>query len=493
MGALKICYVASEVAPLAKVGGLADVSAALPKALGVAGHDVRVFMPLYRDIKAAPADFEPVAAVQDVPVRLGARSYSFSLYTTPVGGDALTVHCVHCPDLYDRPGIYTSDADEAQRFLLLSRAAFEACQRLGWAPDVIHCNDWQTAVMPLLLRTTYSWDQLFAGTKTVLGIHNLGYQGVFASAQLPEMGLEDGLSLLDSDDLRAGRVNLLKVGLTYADALTTVSPTYAQEIQTPAFGAGLDALLRHRRADLRGILNGIDTDEWDPATDRFLPHRYTLESIGDKAKNKAHLLEELNLDGDPSAMLFGMVTRLTSQKGIELVQAAVPGFLGRRNARLVVVGTGEPDYERFLNELQEHFSDRVCFYQGYNNELSHLVEAASDAFIMPSQYEPCGLNQMYSLAYGTVPIVRRTGGLADSVVLYDPDTGDGTGFVFDHYLPSALEWALESAFDTFGRPEQWAQLVRNGMSQDFSWEKQMLDYAAVYNAVAGKPAVSAVG
>jgi starch synthase len=482
---LRICFVASEVAPLAKTGGLADVSGALPRYLHAAGHDVRLFLPFYSSIDTSKLELTPLDAVKDVPVQLGTHRCHFSLVSARLPGSALPIHLVHCPALYQRPGIYTAAPDEHLRFLLLTRAAIESCQRLGFAPQILHCNDWHTAFAPLYLRSVYAWDRLFASTRTVFTIHNIGYQGVFPAASVSDLGLGDAQALLHQDELRAGRINSLRHGIMYAGVITTVSPTYAREICTDRYGMGLQADLRARGTALLGILNGVDYAEWNPATDPHLPHHYSAEDLAGKTRIKQFMMRTLKLELGRRVPLLGMVSRLTVQKGIDLLFDALPRALARHNLRLIVLGSGEPRYEEFFTSLQRAHHGKVVFHRGYSEKLAHLIEAASDIFLMPSLYEPSGLNQMYSLRYGTVPIVRRTGGLADSVQLYDPDTGSGTGIVFDDYTGQAVSWAISAAVDLYQNRAVWTRIMLNGMAQDFSWERQGAQYVDLYARLVG--------
>jgi starch synthase len=357
---------------------------------------------------------------------------------------------------------------------------------MGWAPDVFHVNDWQTALVPLLLRSRYAWDQLFARTKTLLTIHNLGYQGAFSSDIVRHLDLGPHSHLLHQDDQRAGVVNFLKHGLLFADLLSTVSPTYAREIQTGSYGFGLDEVLYARREKLVGILNGVDYTEWNPQTDVHIAQRYSERSLYRKEKNKVVLHEKLGLAYDKDAPLCGIVSRLSHQKGFDLLFDSLPAFLARTNLRLAVLGSGEPDLEGFFTGMQHRFPGRVCFWRGFNNELAHMIEAGSDLFLMPSRYEPCGLNQMYSLKYGTVPVVRRTGGLADTVEPWNAISGEGTGFVFDHFTSEGLLWALSVAITTFADRKNWIALMKNGMGRDYSWAHQAREYVATYERLAGR-------
>jgi len=479
---MRICFVASEVAPLAKTGGLADVAGALPRHLHDQGHDIRVFMPFYSSIGTAALEMMPVEGAQNVELRLGAHLYRYSLLATRLPGSAVPLYLVHCPAVYDRPTIYTIGPDEHLRFLVLQRAALDGCQRLQFSPHIVHCNDWHTALLPMLLKTVYAWDTVFRATRTVLSIHNIGYQGWFDAATTYDVG-GNVWNLLAPETQAGGGFNWLREGIRSADAVTTVSPTYAAEIATPLGGHGLDGLLR-ARATVVGILNGVDYTEWNPATDRYLQHRYSLQDLSGKAQTKRAFLDWLNLPVDAAAPLLGMVTRLTVQKGIDLLFNTLPETIATRGLCCVLLGSGEDRYESFFTSLQQRFPDRVVFHRGYSEELAHLIEAASDMFLMPSLYEPCGLNQMYSLKYGTVPIVRRTGGLADSVQHWNPVTRSGTGVVFDNFDPPAVRWALHTALDLFEDRDGWLQMMRNGMAQDFSWDKQSREYVKLYERLA---------
>ncbi len=484
---LRIALTSSEVAPFAKTGGLGDVVAALARYLAAAGQDVRTFLPLYARIDTAGRGFVPVSFLQDVPLRMGERTFQFDVWTAPLPGSGVPVYFIHCPALYGRDGFYSQDADEGLRFAFLSRAVLECCQRMGWGPDVFHCNDWHTALLPLYLRTLYAWDGLFAHSRSVLTLHNVGYQGVFGAGVLGELDLTPFASYLHQEDLAAGRINFLKTGLLYAGVLTTVSRTHAEEIQTDRYGMGLQGMLRARRHQLFGIVNGIDAAEWDPANDPRIPHPYSVDDLSGKELDKLHLLASLGLDADPGAPLLGIVSRLTAQKGIDLCFEVLPTLLRQRNVRLAILGSGEPRYEEMFGQLQHGFPGRVCFYRGYNEPLAHLIEAGADIFLMPSLYEPCGLNQMYSQRYGTPPVVRKTGGLADTVEPFDRERGTGTGFVFEHYTPEGLAWAAHQAIDTYYERPLWQRLIANGMRRDFSWETQVQRYLDLYRAlIAGR-------
>lgn len=484
MNQLKICLVSAEIAPFAKTGGLADVSAALSRVLHEKGHDVRVFAPLYKRVREGPWNLRPHADLQNKPLSMAGHNYEVSLYGCSLPGSERDITFVDCPALFARDSLYTSDKDEHRRFLMLSRVAIEACQWMQWAPDVFHCNDWHTGMLPLLLKANYSWDQLFASTKSILTIHNIGYQGVFDDDILDDIGLGDRRELLHQEDLQQGNVNYLKTGLLYADLLTTVSRTYAEEIQTAEFGMGLEGILKARAENLVGIVNGVDYSDWSPEQDALIPHPFSATDLSGKAKNKEALMQYFHLQAGAEIPVFGVVSRLSYQKGFELFPEILKPLLDQVDIRLVVLGSGEEKYEQYFQWLRDAYPQKVGFYRGFNNELAHLIEAGSDAFLMPSRYEPCGLNQMYSLKYGTVPIVRRTGGLADTVEPYQKHTGEGTGFVFQEFNSKALFGAIRDAIQVFQDREAWHKLMQNGMSKDFSWDRQADEYLRTYQELA---------
>ncbi len=479
----KVCFVSSEIVPFVKTGGLADVSGALGKYLGQAGLDIRLVMPFYSNIEAANYNFHLVQHMHSIELWMGKRRILFSVLTATLPETDVAVFFIHCPELFNRWAVYTNDPDEYLRFAVLSRAALEICQAQNWAPDIIHVNDWQSALIPVYLKTVYAWDNLFQDTRTILTIHNIGYQGNFDAGIINDLGLADFYQYFDASELYHGRINYLRTGVLHADKVTTVSPTYAREIQTDYFGEGLQDLLRERSHDLVGILNGVDYEEWNPETDKFLVANYSSAALAGKEKNKKLVIEEMGLSYKKGIPLLGMITRLTEQKGIDLFQDSLYEILSKRDLRFIVLGSGERHYEYFFGQTQYDFPDKFVFYRGYNYKLSHMIEAGADIFVMPSRYEPCGLNQIYSLKYGTVPVVRKTGGLADTVELYNWETQTGTGFVFEHYTPDGLSWALNYALDTYGHRQVWRKLMKRGMQLNFSWEIQVKEYLRLYEEV----------
>jgi starch synthase len=483
MAALKLCILSSEIVPYAKTGGLADVAGALVRGLSAIGHDVRAFMPLYPVVRRNYPDLQPVLGAQRVALSIGDTEYWFSLRTGSFPGSDAPIYFVDCPALFDRAALYTGDADEHRRFLLFTRATLEGCRRLGFAPDLFHCNDWHAAFLPLYLQTLYASDSLLARAKSLLTIHNIGYQGIMPSAAAADLGLGSAWSLLDQGDIARGVINSLKTGIKYAHGVSTVSPTYAREICDAPLGMGLQVTLRERADRVTGILNGVDYQEWDPRHDPHLSAHFSPQDLRGKLINKEMLIATAHLQISTSRPLIGMVTRLAEQKGIDLLIDALPGLLEARDFGLVVLGSGDPQYSTFFAGLAQRFTDRVSYRAAFDEPLAHLIEAGCDMFLMPSRYEPCGLNQMYSLRYGTIPIVRNTGGLADSVQHFDPSTGRGTGCVFNDYDAPAVRWAINTVLDWHADARSWLPLMQNAMAKDFSWTRQIKEYDSLYRSL----------
>jgi len=477
---LRIALVASEVAPFAKTGGLADVTAALGRALHRLGHDVRIFVPAYSKLREVGGPLVP--GIGGMTMEFPGQRYTWGIarYPLPRGG-GLHVEFIDCAALFHRPEFYTQDADEHLRWAAFSRMVLEAFQYTGWAPDVVHCNDWHTGLLPLYLRTRYaSWDKLFERTRTVMSIHNIGYQGQFGPAVIDAVGLGDHRALFHQELLEKGQVNYLLTGLMYATWVSTVSETYAREIQGKELGMGLDPYLVARNDHLVGIVNGIDPEEWNPRSDDKIPAKFHAGDLAGKRACRDALLARMGLEAQPKGPVIGIVSRMTGQKGFELLPDVLPVLLHRYDVRLCILGSGEERYEKYFQWLRDSFPQKVGVYRGYHDQLSHWIEAGSDLFLMPSRYEPCGLNQMYSLAYGTVPLVRQTGGLADTVERWDPERKTGTGFVFFEHTADALMATLHHALDVWRDPAAWAVLRANGMAKDFSWERQAGRYVDLY-------------
>jgi len=476
---MDVLFVASEVAPWSKTGGLGDVVGSLPRALAARGHAVSVVSPRYYGIDVRKPGFEPLNRAVSV------RGEPTTLWLYRAGG--VSFYFVENDRYYgSRRGLYGDVhgdyGDNAERFAYLSRAALAAPAALGFRPRIVHLNDWQTGLVPYLLRHEHGEDLSLARTRTVFTIHNLAYQGIFSKHVIPALGLPWSVFRYEAMEFY-DHLSFMKAGLTFADALTTVSPTYAREILTPAGGAQLDAVLRHRAQDLTGILNGIDVQEWDPSTDPHLPAHYSADDPSGKAVDKAELQRELHLPVRPEVPLIGMVGRLAEQKGIDLV-TAVLGRLATLDVQVAVLGSGERRMEStFVRASREH-PERVAARIGFDEGLAHRIEAGADLFLMPSRFEPCGLNQMYSLRYGTVPVVRAVGGLEDTVEDCDGDDA-GTGFKFREYHPRALWAALARALNAYRDVAAWRKLMRRGMAQDFSWDRSARGYEELYRRLAG--------
>jgi starch synthase len=478
---LRILLVASEAEPFAKTGGLADVAGALPRALAALGHDVRLALPRYRGVEAAAGDLRLAAA--DLAVPIGDRTVVGAVFEGRLGG-SVPVYFVAHDHYYQRAALYGEDGtdylDNCERFTFFCRAALAGLPGLGWMPQVIHAHDWQTGLVPVYLETLYRAAPAYRDVASVFTIHNLAYQGLFTDQHLPLTGL--GWDLFTPAGLEFyGRLSLLKGGLVFADLLTTVSPTYAREIQTPEQGEGLDGVLRERSADLAGILNGVDRAAWNPETDAALPRRYGRGDPAGKAACTAALRAELGLAAPAGrgGLLVGMVTRLADQKGPGLAAAAVPDLVAA-GGQFVLVGHGEARWEREFEALAAAYPGAVAVRLGFDDGLARRVYAGADALLMPSRYEPCGIAQLIALRYGTVPVARRTGGLADTVRDVPPGGGPGTGFLFDAFTAEACREAVLRAVAVHADPAAWRRLVDQGMAEDFSWGAAAEAYVTCY-------------
>ena len=460
--------ISSEAAPFAKTGGLADVVGSLPAALRSYGDEVAVVIPRYGSI-----DLKNARRVWDnLAVHLGPASYPVSIYRSPA---EYPVYLVDCPPLFDRAGFYGESGvdypDNHIRFAVFCRAALSVARFL-FRTDIFHCHDWQTGLVPAYLRTTFAGDPTFLGCRTLFTIHNLGYQGLFPRTVLAEVALDPAVYRPDGMEFFA-QVSYLKAGIEFADAVSTVSPTYAREIQTPEFGFGMDARLRDRASVLSGILNGVDYADWSPQTDAHIAARYSAQDLSGKAVCKRQLLEEFGLPA--AAMdrpLLGIVSRFTRQKGADIL-AEIAAQIVAEDVYLVALGTGDPEHEDLFRRMQEEHPGRIAARIGFDDALAHRIEAGADIFLMPSRYEPCGLNQIYSLHYGTVPVVRATGGLDDTIE-------EGTGFKFAEYSGDAFLEAIRAAVRAFQDREAWQSMMLRGMGKDFSWKISAAAYAELY-------------
>jgi len=477
---MRILIMASEVAPLAKTGGLADVAGALPVALAELGHDVAVSLPKYRSVKQLNL---PTDLLATLSVLIGADFVEGRVEKTTLPGSSVPVYLVAQDGYYDRENLYDYKGrgyrDNLARYSFFCRSILQWLERSDWIPEIIHCNDWQTALVPLLLKTEYGHHPALGKIKTLFSVHNLSYQGLFPAEQISVAGI--GWEHFHIDGLEFwGQINLMKGGLVFADHISTVSERYSKEILTKEYGSGLDGVLNKRVGSLHGILNGADYVTWNPATDSHLVQTYSSETVSEgKAANKRRLIEDFELSEDTvDKPLVGVVSRLAYQKGIDLLIETVPDIL-ERDVRLVVLGMGEPNLEEALIQLSKEFDHCLGVGITYDDQLSHRIQAGADMFLIPSRYEPCGLTQLYSLRYGTIPIVRNTGGLADTVVDVDKDP-TGNGFVFDESSPQALLEAIERAAEVFQDKQRWGAIVQRAMAQDFSWAASARKYESLY-------------
>ena len=471
---MRILFVASEGLPFSKTGGLADVIEALPKALAALGHDVAVLLPRYR---CAQID---ASLVKNLEVPIGGKPRSCAIAEGP-RPHGVRYFFVDDPEYFDRDGLYGSGGgdypDNAERFAEFAYAAIGTAREV-WPPDVIHCHDWQSALVPLLLRTRYKDDAQLCAIPVVFTIHNMGYQGVFPPEVLGRIGVPDSEFRVDSLEFY-GKLNYLKAGLLYSDYLTTVSRTYAEEIKTPEYGHGLEGVAQIRADQLVGILNGVDYSTWSPETDPLIAARYSARDMFGKRACKSDLLARFHLPENLDRPLTSIISRFADQKGFDLL-AEVAETLLAEDVAMAVLGTGDPKYERMFSELARRHPDKLGVKIAYDNTLAHKIEAGADMFLMPSRYEPCGLNQIYSLRYGTVPVVRATGGLADTIEPFDRATCAGTGFNFHEYSGEALLRAIEHALAVYRDKIAWRSLQANGMAKNFSWDASATEYARLY-------------
>ncbi|MEN9934561.1 MAG: hypothetical protein RLZZ387_1140 [Chloroflexota bacterium] len=478
---MKIVMIASECVPFAKTGGLADVVGALPKVLRGMGHEVIVVMPKYEQIAYTRYGLNPTMG--PIGVWMGNTQEWCQMHLTHHEG--VPVYFVEAHKYFSRPGLYHDAAfndygDNPRRFGFLTRAALQLCKDIGFRPDIVHAHDWHTALAAAYLKIWHWDDPDLGGAASVLTIHNIAYQGVYGPEHLDYLGLQWGNFTPDKFEDH-GRINFLKGGIQYADMVNTVSPTYAAETRTPELGFGLAPFLNDKGDRYVGILNGVDYSEWSPIADSRIPARYNADNLAGKAACKRALQERLGLEVNPGVPLVGVVSRLVDQKGLDLLAQSLERILANMQVQFVLLGSGEKKLEAFYSRLSERYRGRVASYIGYSDELAHWIEAGSDFFIMPSRYEPCGLNQIYSLRYGTLPIVRATGGLEDTVQQYDEASGTGTGFKF--YEPSAnaiyytVGWAVSTYYD---RPHHLRQMIRQAMAQDYSWERSAAAYVELY-------------
>lgn len=482
---LRILLLSSEVAPFAKTGGLADVAGALPKALQALGHDVRVILPKYVSVKDRHYNLRNVSQLKGIEVSQGKRKYPVSFKSAFLPDSRVRTYFLEYDPYYARDSLYSDPAtgkdwkDNPERFALFCRAALEALRILDWQPHVIHCNDWQTALVPYLLKSELAGDPFFKNMRTLLSVHNLAYQGNFDPRVLPSIGVPKEYFQPMSPFEFYGKFSFLKLGLIYADVLNTVSENYAREIQSgPEFGVGLEGILTSRTSDLFGILNGLDVEIWNPETDPKIPANFGKSDLSGKSVCKEELCKKCGLPYSPVVPVIGIISRLAAQKGFDLLESIIDPLF-RLDVQVVLLGTGEDRYHKLFKKISRKYPYKTSIHLTFDDTLAHWIEAGSDMFLMPSRYEPCGLNQMMSMRYGTVPVVRKTGGLADTVTNVD-ERQNGNGFVFEKYDSKELLNAIRRAADRYSNKKSWRKIMLAGMSQDFSWEASARKYVALY-------------
>lgn len=487
---MRVILASSEVVPFAKTGGLADVAGVLPRELEKLGHEVSVFLPAYQSIDRNLHEIKATNVSFDI--RIGDRLVAGKLLETVLPESHVKVFLIEQPGYFNRDSFYGQSgedfSDNCERFTFFCRAILESLIQMGVAPNLIHCNDWQTGLIPAFLKTDYNHHSCFESTRTLLTIHNLAYQGLFDYEKMAVTGMPAEYFNWQQVEF-FGKLNLLKTGIVFADMINTVSPTYAREIREPKQGCGLEGVLQERTGQLTGILNGIDVADWNPVTDPFLEENFCSDfnvQVGSSGKSacKLAIQKEANLEQAKEKPLIGIVGRLALQKGWSLILPVMKEFLKNTNVQWIILGAGDPNYHHQLESLQRKHPDKLGLKLGFSNEFAHRIEAGADMFLMPSQYEPCGLNQMYSMVYGTVPIVRRTGGLADTVVNATPETcedGTANGFCFDEFTEDALCAAVKAALQMYNHHRPiWNQLMKTGMTRDWSWRRSAKQYEELY-------------
>lgn len=489
---LKILFVSSEVFPFVKTGGLADVSSALPQMLSELGHEVRIVIPKYGAVDDRKFKIHEIVRLKDLQVKIGDKDVIFSLKSCFLPGPRVRVQIYFLDNqeyfgsrnsLYIDPKTGKDYPDNDERFILLSRSVMELIIKLGWIPDVIHLNDWQCGLIPAYLKTIYKDQESFDKFKTLFTIHNLAYQGEFPPTSFKKTGLPKELESVSKGILHNGKINFMKSGLMFADVINTVSQTYANEIRTKEeYGEGLKEVLAKRKDSLFGIVNGIDKNVWNPEKDKQILTNYSAKNIEEKLNNKKELAERFGLPFDEKVPIIGLISRLYDSKGIDLVQKAAADLM-KMNIQVILLGTGDNKYHSFFEKMSSKYPTKFASYLGFNDELAHLIEAGADMFLMPSKYEPCGLNQMYSLVYGTVPIVRETGGLADTVVRFNDKTEEGTGFVFKKYDAEEMLKEIKRAVKIYEDKKTWQKIMRAGMKLDFSWDVSAKRYIELYKTI----------
>jgi starch synthase len=488
----KVWYLSSEVSPFAKTGGLGDVTGAFPKALKMLNQEIRVIMPKYKSINERKYILREVIRLKDIPVTINDVTRTINVKSAFLPDSKVQIYFVEIPELFNRSGLYTDTTtgkdfpDNAERFAYFCKGALETLKILSWKPDIIHCNDWQTALIPYYLKTIYKDDDFLKDIKTVFTIHNFSYQGVFKKNIAPmievnPVEVEKGGSFEHYDQL-----NLIKGAIKYSDWITTVSESYADEISTKSeFGYGLEKDLQTRSDMFSGVLNGVDYTVWSPENDKLLPYKYSAEDVSGKEQNKQALLTRVNLKYDENTPVIGMISRIVEQKGYTLLLDALEQLM-ELDLQIIILGTGDKKLEKQILAIQKKNKDKISLNQAFDETLAHMIEAGSDFFLMPSAYEPCGMNQMYSLKYGTIPIVYNVGGLAETITEYNALENSGNGFVFEKYNVRDLVRAVKRAIKVYKKKDTWNTLQLKAMDEDFSWNKSAEQYLKIYNSILGE-------
>jgi starch synthase len=486
MNQYKVWYLASEVSPFAKTGGLGDVTGSFPKALKMKNQEVRVIMPKYKSINERKYVLREVIRLKDIPVTINNVTRTINVKSAFLPDSKVQIYFIEIPEFFGRSGLYTDSAtgkdypDNAERFAYFCKGALETLKILSWRPDIIHCNDWQTALTPYYLKTIYKDDDFLQGIKTIFTIHNFSYQGIFKKSVAPMIDIqpeeiEENCAFENYDNL-----NLLKGAIEYSDKITTVSETYAKEISTKKeFGYGLETVLQKKAKVFSGILNGVDYSVWSPSSDKQIPFNYSEEDMEGKKQNKQALLTRVNLKYNEDVPVIGMISRVVEQKGFTLLLDSMSQLM-ELNIQLVILGTGDKKIEKQILSAQKKYSNKISLNQAFDETLAHMIEAGSDLFLMPSSYEPCGMNQMYSLKYGTIPIVYKTGGLAETITEYNSDDKSGNGFVFEKYTGKDMIRAVKRALKLYKKSELWRELQISAMQEDFSWDRSAQNYLNLY-------------
>lgn len=485
---LNILFCTSEVTPYSKTGGLADVSNSLPQELANLGHAVRIITPKYGFMDERRLKVYEIKRLMNIEVPIGNRVTTCNIKSSFINSTRgkVQIFLIENNEYFGKDSPYVDPktgkdyADNDERFIFFNRAIVQVLGLLGWQPDVIHCNDWQTGLVPAYLKTIHSKDVLLNTVKTVFTIHNIAFQGLFPHESFHKSGLPDNIFNKDGVEYH-NQFSFLKAGLMYSDIITTVSKKYAEEISSSnEYGMGFEGILKHRKKSLQGILNGVDYTTWSPEKDQLIPFKYSAKELPLKRENKKALCKKFNLEYSPEIPVVGIISRLTDQKGVDLIEKALKDIM-KEKLHLVVLGSGEKKYQKMFEALKKKFPKRVGLHIGFSEELAHFIEAGSDIFLMPSKFEPCGLNQMYSIRYGTIPIVRATGGLADTITEYK--AGKGNGFLFSKYDAKELVKALKRALKLYTKRDEWNMLIRSAMAYDYSWGVSAKKYIELYRSL----------